>query len=54
MLEEWAYAQPYLSESERATAFPDFLHTYNHHRGHTSLAGKTPADRVPNLRGENT
>ena len=54
MLEEWAYAQPYLSESERAAAFPDFLHTYNHHRGHTSLAGKTPADRVPNLRGENT
>lgn len=54
MLEEWAYAQPYLSESERAAAFPDFLHNYNHHRGHTSLAGKTPADRVPNLRGENT
>lgn len=54
MLEEWAYAQPYLSESERAAAFPDFLHTYNHHRGHTSLAGKTPADRIPNLRGENT
>ena len=54
MLEEWAYAQPYLSESERAAAFPDFLHTYTHHRGHTSLAGKTPADRVPNLRGENT
>ena len=53
MLEEWAYAQAYLTESERAAAFPDFLHTYNHHRGHTSLAGKTPADRVPNLSGQN-
>lgn len=54
LLEEWAYAQAYLSEVERAAAFPDFLHTYNHHRGHTSLAGKTPSDRVPNLSGQNT
>ena len=54
MLEEWAYAHAYLSEAERAAAFPDFLHTYNHHRGHTSLAGKAPADRVPNLSGQNT
>src|SRR5699024_8991829 len=53
-LEEWAYAQPYTSESERAAAFPTFLHHYNHHRGHTALRGASPADRVPNLSGQNT
>lgn len=54
MLEEWAYARAYTSEAERAAAFPDFLHHYNHHRGHTALKGDSPADRVPNLRGQNT
>ena len=54
MLEEWAYAQPYLSETERAACFTDWLHSYNHHRGHTALGGLSPADLVPNLRGQNT
>ncbi len=54
MLEEWAYARPYTSESERVAAFNDWLHTYNHHRGHTALKGLAPADLVPNLRGQNT
>jgi transposase InsO family protein len=53
-LEEWAYARPYASESERAALFNDWLHTYNHHRGHTALGGKSPADLVPNLCGQNT
>jgi transposase InsO family protein len=53
-LEEWAYARPYRSESERAALFNDWLHTYNHHRGHTALGGKSPADLVPNLRGQNS
>ncbi len=53
MLEEWAYARPYTSEAERAACFTDWLHTYNHHRGHTALNGKSPADLVPNLRGQN-
>jgi len=52
MLEEWAYAKPYASEAERVAAFPAWLHHYNHHRGHTSLKGQTPASRVPNLSGE--
>jgi transposase InsO family protein len=51
MLEEWAYARPYTSETERAAAFPAWLHDYNYHRGHTSLKGQPPASRVPNLRG---
>ena len=33
MLEEWAYAQPYGSETERVEAFTGWLHGYNHHRG---------------------
>ena len=51
-LEEWAYAKPYDSEAERAALFSDWLHTYNHHRGHTALGGKSPADLVPNLCGQ--
>lgn len=54
MLEEWAYAQPYTSETERAAAFTSWIHTYNHHRGHTALGGKSPADLVPNLCGQNS
>jgi transposase InsO family protein len=52
LLEEWAYAKPYLSEAERVAAFPAWLHDYNHHRGHTSLKGRPPASRVPNLSGQ--
>jgi len=33
-------------------AYADFLHTYNHHRGHTALGGLSPADRVTNLAGQ--
>lgn len=52
MLDEWAYARPYRSEAERVAAFPDWLHHYNHHRGHTSLKGLPPASRVTNLTGQ--
>jgi hypothetical protein len=52
LLDEWAYARPYRSEQERRDAFPAWLHTYNHHRGHTALKGKPPASRVPNLTGQ--
>ncbi|QXV62946.1 IS481 family transposase [Amycolatopsis sp. TNS106] len=54
LLEEWAYARPYHSEQERRDAYPGWLHTYNHHRGHTALNGKPPASRVPNLPGQYT
>lgn len=52
MLEEWAYIRPYSSEAERVAAFPAWLHSYNHHRAHTSLKGQTPASRVTNLPGQ--
>ncbi|MEU9075629.1 IS481 family transposase [Kitasatospora sp. NPDC048538] len=54
LLDEWAYARPYRTEQERRDAYPTWLHTYNHHRGHTALAGKPPASRIPNLTGQNT
>jgi transposase InsO family protein len=54
LLEEWAYALEYRSEADREAAYPAWLHTYNHHRGHTALAGKSPIDLVPNLPGQNT
>jgi len=54
LLDEWAYAQMYLSEADRAAAFPLWLHHYNHHRGHTALRGKPPVSRltVTNLCGQ--
>jgi hypothetical protein len=53
LLDEWAYARPYRSETERRAALPDWLHYYNHHRGHTAIGGP-PATRVPNLTGQNS
>ena len=52
LLDEWAYTTTYRSETERVAALPAWLHTYNHHRGHTALNGKPPASRVPNLTGQ--
>jgi transposase InsO family protein len=53
LLEEWAYARPFTSSSDRAAALPDWLHTYNHHRTHTALGGQPPISRtaVNNLVG---
>jgi len=52
LLEEWAYARPYRSDSERSQELHTWLHHYNHHRGHTALGGQPPASRVPNLSGQ--
>jgi transposase InsO family protein len=54
LLAEWAYCKPYRSQSARRAALPAWLHIYNHHRPHTSLGGRPPASRVPNLSGQNT
>ena len=51
---EWAYARPYATETERRAALDPWLHTYNHHRGHTALKGQPPASRVTNLSGQNS
>ena len=52
LADEWAYAQPYTSETARRATFDTWLHTYNHHRGHTALGGHPPASRVTNLSGQ--
>ncbi|GAA2922953.1 hypothetical protein GCM10010446_03860 [Streptomyces enissocaesilis] len=49
LLDEWAYAKTYRTETERREAYPIWLHTYNHHRGHITLKAQPPASRVPNL-----
>ncbi|MFG2570446.1 integrase core domain-containing protein, partial [Streptomyces sp. NPDC048567] len=54
LLDEWAYAKHYRSDQERRDAFPRWLHTYNHHCGHTALKGQPPATRIPNLTGQYT
>jgi transposase InsO family protein len=52
LADEWAYARLYRSDAERCDEFSVWLHTYNHHRGHTALGGQPPATRVPNLSGQ--
>jgi transposase InsO family protein len=52
LADEWAYARLYRSDTERCKEFTTWLHTYNHHRGHTALGGQPPASRVPNLSGQ--
>ncbi|MBO0772198.1 MAG: IS481 family transposase [Actinobacteria bacterium] len=54
LADEWAYARPYQSETERRAALDPWLHNYNHHRGHTALGGLPPASRVTNLSGQNS
>jgi transposase InsO family protein len=52
LLDEWAYARAYTSNNQRTRALDRFLHTYNHHRGHTALGGNPPITRATNLAGE--
>jgi transposase InsO family protein len=51
LADEWAYQQPFTSSADRAAALPGWLHTYNHHRGHTALNGHPPITRVNNPAG---
>ena len=46
LLEEWAYARPFSSGSDRAQALPGWLHIYNHHRTHTAIGGHPPISRI--------
>ncbi|WP_093749258.1 IS481 family transposase [Streptomyces sp. PAN_FS17] len=54
LLDEWAYQRPYTTNDERTAALADFLHTYNHHRCHTTLGGQPPISRVNNPAGQYT
>jgi hypothetical protein len=52
MADEWMYSQPFTSSQDRADALPSALHTYNHYRGHTALAGQPPITRINNDSGQ--
>ena len=45
-LREWAYARAYSHSYQRRDALPTWLHGYNWHRPHMSLAGQPPINRV--------
>jgi transposase InsO family protein len=43
---EWAYRQPFTSNTQRTEAFHPWLHSYNYDRPHSSLGNKPPISRV--------
>ena len=45
-LREWAYARAYGNSVQRARALPRWMHAYNWHRPHASLAGQPPMFRL--------
>jgi transposase InsO family protein len=47
---EWAYARHYNSDQERVDVYQEWIHQYNHHRPHTGIGGKSPINRVNNVR----
>jgi transposase InsO family protein len=53
LLEEWAYARPYRSNTERRRAFRRWLRFYNHHRPHSALDDLTPMAVLVNNAGGN-
>ena len=53
LLDEWAYVRIYTSNAQRTRALDRWLHTYNHHRGHTALGGRSPIE-MTNLAGQHS
>ena len=53
LLDEWAYVRIYTSNGQRTRALDRWLHTYNHHRGHTALGGRPPIEAT-NLAGQHS
>jgi transposase InsO family protein len=45
-LREWAYATAFNTSEQRRAELPIWLHRYNWHRPHASLAGKPPISRL--------
>jgi transposase InsO family protein len=46
LLREWAYPRVYHSSAQRRAWLPRWLHVYNFHRPHKSLAGAAPISRI--------
>jgi transposase InsO family protein len=54
LINEWAYARPYGSNSERSAALSSFVDFYNRTRPHTALGGRSPLDVVNNVSGDHS
>jgi transposase InsO family protein len=54
LLNEWAYARPYRSNSHRRGALPRFVDFYNFRRPHTAIAGLFPRVAVNNVPEQHT
>jgi transposase InsO family protein len=56
LLNEWAYARPFIDTADRIALLPQFLDFYNRRRPHWSLSGQPPISRAPvnNPTGKNT
>lgn len=46
LLNEWAYARPWTSNSQRTRGLDQFLDRYNTQRGHSALGGRPPISRL--------
>lgn len=46
LLNEWAYARPWTSNSQRTRGLDQFLRRYNTQRGHSALGGRPPISRL--------
>ncbi len=46
LLNEWAYARPWTTNTGRARGLDRFLKHYNTRRGHSALGGRPPASRL--------
>ena len=53
LLQEWAYARFYPSNSSRQQRLAPWLRFYNHRRPHTALAGQAPTSVLVNKAGGN-
>ena len=49
LINEWAYARPYRSNSDRLHALRRFVDFYNHGRPHTAIGGLVPRTAVNNV-----
>jgi transposase InsO family protein len=54
LINEWAYARPYISNADRSAALPVFVDFYNRARPHTALGGRSPIDVVNNVLGDHS
>ncbi|MBN9797440.1 IS481 family transposase [Pseudonocardia sp. UM4_GMWB1] len=48
LLDEFAYARPWLSNTDRLAALDDWVHAYNTQRAHSAIGGHPPITRLTN------